>query len=262
MLRLQLSKSWRTGHISTSGGKRATLSSRYDFVEYTKSKIEAPFPGCWAQVPRRHPSFKAHRHPSTSPHTLASSNSSLLCSTYPPAPHHGRHRRRSDAPPSHISLPNRPRRHKQLRARGSRRRGYRNLPLPSVYLLLRPRRRLTQSKTEQDDLIKTLAAKNTSTNATYTHILLALPLLTTAAYIPALLRPSAAAPVLPSLLALTSLFSTAFHHGWGTLYTAVYRPADGAADYLWPGRTLQQSFDRFEEVVLDVALFVPRLSVT
>ena len=30
-----------------------------------------------------------------------------------------------------------------------------------------------------------------------------------------------------------------------TAYTAVYRPAEGCVDYLWPGETRRQSFDRF-----------------
>ncbi|AWN45423.1 peptidase C45 [Methylobacterium terrae] len=32
-----------------------------------------------------------------------------------------------------------------------------------------------------------------------------------------------------------------------TAYTALYRPAAGRVDYLWPGRRWSQSFDRFEE---------------
>lgn len=31
-----------------------------------------------------------------------------------------------------------------------------------------------------------------------------------------------------------------------TAHTAVYRPAEGQVDYLWPGRTWRQSFERFE----------------
>jgi predicted choloylglycine hydrolase len=34
--------------------------------------------------------------------------------------------------------------------------------------------------------------------------------------------------------------------GSTTAYTAVYRPADGEVDYLWPGKCWRQSFDRFE----------------
>jgi predicted choloylglycine hydrolase len=44
------------------------------------------------------------------------------------------------------------------------------------------------------------------------------------------------------------LFSTRFDHGWGTLYTAVYRSADRVAEYRWPGTVLAQSIDRFREV--------------
>ncbi|HUF68448.1 MAG TPA: C45 family peptidase [Longimicrobiales bacterium] len=44
------------------------------------------------------------------------------------------------------------------------------------------------------------------------------------------------------------LFSTRFDHGWGTLYTAVYRSADRIAEYRWPGTVLAQSIDRFREV--------------
>jgi len=31
-----------------------------------------------------------------------------------------------------------------------------------------------------------------------------------------------------------------------TVYTAIYRPAEGRVDYLWPGEIRRQSFDRFE----------------
>ncbi|MBN9263304.1 MAG: hypothetical protein J0I75_01845, partial [Hyphomicrobium sp.] len=33
--------------------------------------------------------------------------------------------------------------------------------------------------------------------------------------------------------------------GSPTVYTAVYRPAEGTVDYLWPGKRLRQSFDLF-----------------
>lgn len=32
-----------------------------------------------------------------------------------------------------------------------------------------------------------------------------------------------------------------------TVYTAVYRPAEAAVDYIWPGKIVRQSFERFEE---------------
>jgi len=34
--------------------------------------------------------------------------------------------------------------------------------------------------------------------------------------------------------------------GFTTVYTAVYRPAEGRVDYLWPGKSWRQSFDRSE----------------
>ena len=46
------------------------------------------------------------------------------------------------------------------------------------------------------------------------------------------------------------LFSTRFDHGWGTLYTAVYRPQKRAAEYRWPGAMLAQSLDGFREAIV------------
>lgn len=46
-----------------------------------------------------------------------------------------------------------------------------------------------------------------------------------------------------------NLFSQAYDRGFGTLYTAVYRPAVGAAEYRWPGFTWPLSFERFEDGV-------------
>lgn len=42
-------------------------------------------------------------------------------------------------------------------------------------------------------------------------------------------------------------YSTCYSRGFGTLYTAVYRPTLGKVDYLWPNRPWQQSFTEFEE---------------
>ena len=39
------------------------------------------------------------------------------------------------------------------------------------------------------------------------------------------------------------LHSTGYDDGFGTLYTAVYRPAEGAVDYRWPDATWRQSID-------------------
>jgi predicted choloylglycine hydrolase len=41
------------------------------------------------------------------------------------------------------------------------------------------------------------------------------------------------------------LYSTAFAHGFGTIYTAAYYPAEGRAEYRWPGFSWSQSFDDF-----------------
>jgi predicted choloylglycine hydrolase len=43
------------------------------------------------------------------------------------------------------------------------------------------------------------------------------------------------------------LHNTEYLRGFGTTYTAAYHPAEGRAEYRWPGFTWQQSFDRFEE---------------
>ncbi|MDQ2695784.1 MAG: C45 family autoproteolytic acyltransferase/hydrolase [Pseudomonadota bacterium] len=43
------------------------------------------------------------------------------------------------------------------------------------------------------------------------------------------------------------LYSTAYARGYGTLYTAVYRPQSGEAEYLWPNCVWRQSFADFRE---------------
>ena len=43
------------------------------------------------------------------------------------------------------------------------------------------------------------------------------------------------------------LFSQAYRKGYGTLYTAVYRPTKGSVELRWPDGTWIQSFDNFEE---------------
>jgi hypothetical protein len=43
------------------------------------------------------------------------------------------------------------------------------------------------------------------------------------------------------------LFSTAYGSGFGTLYTAVYRPLDGVAEYRWPAFAWRVGFDAFVE---------------
>jgi predicted choloylglycine hydrolase len=43
------------------------------------------------------------------------------------------------------------------------------------------------------------------------------------------------------------LFSTAYASGFGTLYTAAYRPVSGRVRYRWPAFTWELGFDRFDE---------------
>lgn len=43
------------------------------------------------------------------------------------------------------------------------------------------------------------------------------------------------------------LFSTSYANGWGTLYTAVFRPGEGVVDYRWPANTWRLGFDGFDE---------------
>jgi predicted choloylglycine hydrolase len=43
------------------------------------------------------------------------------------------------------------------------------------------------------------------------------------------------------------LHSDGYESGMGTLYTAVYEPARGAAEYRWPSRSWEHSFARFQE---------------
>jgi predicted choloylglycine hydrolase len=45
------------------------------------------------------------------------------------------------------------------------------------------------------------------------------------------------------------LYSTAYERGFGTLYTAIYRPAEGAVDVRWPAFSWSLGFDRFVEDV-------------
>jgi len=43
------------------------------------------------------------------------------------------------------------------------------------------------------------------------------------------------------------LFNRKYSQGFGTIYTAVYKPRDGIMELRWPGMRLLQSFDRFRE---------------
>ena len=43
------------------------------------------------------------------------------------------------------------------------------------------------------------------------------------------------------------LFNTRFHEGFGTLFTAVYKPSLGEVELRWPGKKVTQTFKRFQE---------------
>ncbi|HZT55219.1 MAG TPA: C45 family peptidase [Burkholderiaceae bacterium] len=59
----------------------------------------------------------------------------------------------------------------------------------------------------------------------------------------------AAAPLPAAIDALLQppLFQSAWLRGYGTLYSAVYRPRSGGVELLWPGERWAQSVDDFEE---------------
>jgi predicted choloylglycine hydrolase len=53
------------------------------------------------------------------------------------------------------------------------------------------------------------------------------------------------------------LYATRFHEGFGTLYTAEYRPAEGAVRYHWPDRTWTQSLDTVDPDGIQIRLGAP-----
>ncbi|WP_417523686.1 C45 family autoproteolytic acyltransferase/hydolase [Marinovum sp.] len=50
------------------------------------------------------------------------------------------------------------------------------------------------------------------------------------------------------------LYSTAFNAGFGTLYTAAYRPREGRLELHWPHRSWVKSFDHFPEDAVQVVI--------
>jgi predicted choloylglycine hydrolase len=56
------------------------------------------------------------------------------------------------------------------------------------------------------------------------------------------------------------LFTTAYADGFGTLYTAAYRPVERAVEYRWPGARWRQSLDAFDEGTRIVRLPVSKRS--
>ena len=50
------------------------------------------------------------------------------------------------------------------------------------------------------------------------------------------------------------LYATRFGAGFGTLYTAEYRPGEGLGRYCWPGLTWEHSLDRLGPGRIEVRL--------
>ena len=50
------------------------------------------------------------------------------------------------------------------------------------------------------------------------------------------------------------LYATRFGEGFGTLYTAEYRPAEGVARYYWPGQTWEHSLTRLGTDSIELGL--------
>ena len=61
-----------------------------------------------------------------------------------------------------------------------------------------------------------------------------------------LLARDTAVPAAVAAFLRSPLYATRFHEGFGTLYTAEYRPAEGIARYHWPDRTWEHSLDRVD----------------
>jgi predicted choloylglycine hydrolase len=53
------------------------------------------------------------------------------------------------------------------------------------------------------------------------------------------------------------LYATRFHHGFGTLYTSEYRPADGIARYHWPQSSWEQSLNNIKAESIQLQLGAP-----
>ncbi|MGZ8651811.1 MAG: C45 family autoproteolytic acyltransferase/hydrolase [Actinomycetota bacterium] len=60
-------------------------------------------------------------------------------------------------------------------------------------------------------------------------------------------RPATTAASFEDAFLRSPLFSTAYGSGFGTLYTAAYRPAEGSVDYRWPSFSWRLGFDPFVE---------------
>jgi predicted choloylglycine hydrolase len=69
-----------------------------------------------------------------------------------------------------------------------------------------------------------------------------------------LLAAGADVPAVAAALLRPPLYATRFGAGFGTLYTAEYRPAEGLARYYWPGQTWTHALDRLGPGSIQVRL--------
>jgi len=67
-----------------------------------------------------------------------------------------------------------------------------------------------------------------------------------ASLIRALADPATDLSALQSRMLAPPLYCACGEDSYATVYTALYRPREGAVDYIWPGKTWRQSFARFE----------------
>ncbi len=59
-------------------------------------------------------------------------------------------------------------------------------------------------------------------------------------------QPAADLPALTQAMLQPPLHRGCRDDGFATVYTALYRPAEGTVDFIWPGKTWRQSFRHFE----------------
>jgi predicted choloylglycine hydrolase len=77
------------------------------------------------------------------------------------------------------------------------------------------------------------------------------------AYLEELLADGAEVPDVVAACLRSPLYATRFHEGFGTLYTAEYRPVEGVVRYHWPDRTWEHSLDKIEPGPIQVQLGTP-----
>ena len=73
-------------------------------------------------------------------------------------------------------------------------------------------------------------------------------------HLQALLDAGSSVPDVVAACLQPPLYATRFGEGFGTLYTAEYRPAEGVAAYHWPGRTWEHSLERLGPSRVDIRL--------